>query len=183
MTVVVLSERACVCQQESLEVEKGRESRTPERESILSVEPLTLRESALTNSTVAVHEEDLAQRLSVRYSRECSTAAESVTSAPSSFLIRLFVGDKGEALGVAFIVAVSFAVGFSTADLGIVLDLVGALGATSICYILPGMIYGVMCTPATTPDEPACFYPLAVVMVPYGVAVLVVSLVLIADPS
>lgn len=62
-------------------------------------------------------------------------------------------------------------------DLSQVLSVVGAIGSTTICYILPGLFYYKLCENQATPGSPRpVLQKLAIVMVFIGFFVMITSL-------
>lgn len=169
--------------------ERARASQESSVSMAAEVEPFTLRLSALRNSTVAIDADSFcritphAQAAIAEGDRGgASTWVPPPPPPPIHALQRLlsglFVTDPMEVYALLLFIGVSFTVCFLTEDLGLILDFVGAVGSMSISYIVPALLYACLCTPSKAPEEPACLYPLAVAVVPYGFAVLVVSLTL-----
>lgn len=71
----------------------------------------------------------------------------------------------------------SYLIAVSVDDLSQVLSVVGAVGSTTICYILPGLFYYKLCENQATPGSPKpLLQKLAVVMVIVGFSIMFTSL-------
>ena len=145
------------------------------------MEPCTLRESILRNSTIEVGATDM-PRLSmtpgVAMASGNGNGANGGAHDGDGVSATLFLTDRAEAIAVAAHLAIAIVICFVTSDLGLVLDVVGALGSMSISFIVPALLVLFLCKPSETPDEPGWLYPVAMAVVPYGLAVLVMTLVL-----
>jgi len=164
---------------------------------MLEAEPETLRESALRNSTLEVRASDMPRltsdlsRLSQqRFSLPGPARPDSVNSTGRTTTLvdgykgaeralkRMFIADSLETVAVMLHLSITFVVCFLTDDLGLVLDIVGAVGTTSVSYIVPALLFLFLCKPSNAPEESWCLYVMAIATLPYGMFVLVLTLVL-----